>query len=201
MPVHKDNILAGFGRTRVKIVIIEKERSRSRRKRHDEVRNAAGKVPLFQQKEGAICSSFIKAMPVEVDIPFVTRAFGCKSTQFIDRAFENRGTVGVRAGGSANVSRQDIADTRQRILGIDRVRRKDFRTGQALLVIIGLNTYGDSQLPKIVRASCVIGLGFRSAQSGQQQARQDRNDGNHNEQFDERKGATGGFGHCPGMQS
>ena len=46
--VHKDNILAGFGRTRVKLVVIEKERSRSRRKRQDEVRNPAGKVPLFQ---------------------------------------------------------------------------------------------------------------------------------------------------------
>jgi len=48
VPVHKDNILAGFGRTRVKIVVIEKERSRSRRKRQDEVRNSARPVPLFQ---------------------------------------------------------------------------------------------------------------------------------------------------------
>lgn len=48
VPVHKDNILAGFGRTRVKLVVIEKERSRSRRKRQDEVRNSAGKVPLPQ---------------------------------------------------------------------------------------------------------------------------------------------------------
>ena len=48
VPVHKDNILAGFGRTRVKIVVIEKERSRFRRKRQDEVRNSAGRVPLLQ---------------------------------------------------------------------------------------------------------------------------------------------------------
>jgi len=46
--VHKDNILAGSGPTRVKLVVIEKERSRSRRKRQDEVRNSAGKVPLLQ---------------------------------------------------------------------------------------------------------------------------------------------------------
>jgi len=48
VPVHKDNILAGFGRTRVKIVVIEKERSRSRKKHQDEVRNSAGRVPLLQ---------------------------------------------------------------------------------------------------------------------------------------------------------
>ena len=48
VPVHKDNILAGFGRTRVKLVVIEKERSRSRRKRQEEIGNSAGPVPLSQ---------------------------------------------------------------------------------------------------------------------------------------------------------
>src|SRR5205823_11163003 len=48
VPVHKDNILAGFGRTRVKPVVIEKERSRSRRKRQDEIGNSARPVPLSQ---------------------------------------------------------------------------------------------------------------------------------------------------------
>ena len=119
VPVHKDNILAGFGGTRVKLVVIEKERSRSRRKRQDEVRNSAGRVPFLQQKEGAFCWGFINAMPIQVGIPFVTRAFSGEPTHFIDRALEGRGTVCVRAGGSANVTRQDIADTRQRILGID----------------------------------------------------------------------------------
>jgi len=46
--VHKGNILAGFGRARVKLVVIEKERSRCGRKRQDEVCNSAGPVPLFQ---------------------------------------------------------------------------------------------------------------------------------------------------------
>lgn len=73
MPVHKDHILAGFGWTRVKIVVIEKERSRSRRKRQDEVRNSAGKVAWMQQKEGAVCSVFINAMPIQLGVPFVTR--------------------------------------------------------------------------------------------------------------------------------
>jgi len=35
-----------------------------------------------------------------------------------------------------------------------------------------------------------MGFGLRPAQSGQQQARQDRDNGNHNQQFDEGKGAT-----------
>jgi len=48
VPVHKNYVLAGFGRTRVKLVVIEKERSRCRRKRHEEVRNSAGRVPLLQ---------------------------------------------------------------------------------------------------------------------------------------------------------
>src|SRR5437867_626990 len=102
VPVHKDNILAGFGRTRVKFIVIEKER----------------------------------------------------------------------------------------ILGIDWLRREDLRAWQALLVIIGIKTSGNSQLPKIVHASRVIGFGLRSAQSWQQQARQDGNDGDHNKQFNESEGAT-----------
>jgi len=48
VPVHKDNILAGFGRARVKLIVIEKERGRSRRKRQDEIGNSAGPVPLSQ---------------------------------------------------------------------------------------------------------------------------------------------------------
>ena len=112
MPVHKGNILAGFRWTGMKLVVIEKERSRSRRKRQDKVRNPAGKVPWLQQKEGAVCSGFINAMPVQVGIPFVTRAFGGEPTHFIDRAFEDRCTVCVRAGRSANVTRQEIADAR-----------------------------------------------------------------------------------------
>src|SRR3954467_3693287 len=48
VPVHKDNILARFGGTRVKLVVIQKERSNSRRKRQDEVRDSAGRVPLSQ---------------------------------------------------------------------------------------------------------------------------------------------------------
>src|SRR6266542_1067734 len=121
--------------------------------------------------EGAACSGFINAMPVQVGIPFVARAFGGEPTPFIDRALEDRCTVCVRAGGSASVTRQDIADTRQRILGIDWLRRKDLRARQALLVIIGINTGGNPELPKIVHASRVIGFGLRSAQSGQEQAR------------------------------
>ena len=48
VPVHKDNILAGFGRTRMELIVIEKERSRSRRKREDEIRDSAGWVSFLQ---------------------------------------------------------------------------------------------------------------------------------------------------------
>ena len=171
MPVHEDHILTGLGRTPVKIVVIEKERSPFRGKYQDEIRNSAGRVSWFQQKEGAIRSGLINAMPVQFGIPFVTRAFGGEPTHCIGRALEDRCAACVRAGGSANVSREDIADTRQRICGIDGLRRKDLRTRQALLIIIGINTGGNPQLPKIVHASRVIGFGLRSAQSGQEQAR------------------------------
>ncbi len=46
--VHKGNILARFGWRKVKCLVIEKERSRSRRKRQEEVRNSAGRVPSLQ---------------------------------------------------------------------------------------------------------------------------------------------------------
>src|SRR4051812_17955217 len=78
------------------------------------------------------------------------------------------------------------------MLGIDWLRREDLRTRQTLLVIIGIDTGGNPQLPKIIHASRVISLGLGSAQRGQQQARQDRDDGDHNKQFNESKGATRG---------
>src|SRR3954468_23846992 len=87
--VHKGNILAGFRRTRVKLVVIEKKRSGSRRKRQDEVCNSGGRIPLFQKKEGAVCSGFIDAMPIQLRIPFVTRSLGGEPTRFIDRALED----------------------------------------------------------------------------------------------------------------
>src|SRR5690348_18417368 len=60
--------------------------------------------------------------------------------------------------------------------------------GQALLVIIGINTGGNPKLPKIIHTTGVIGFGLGAAQGGQQQARQDPNDRNPNKQLNERKG-------------
>src|SRR6266542_1593421 len=109
--------------------------------------------------EGAVCAGFINAMPVQIEIPFVTRAFGGESTLFIERAFEDRSAVCVRAGGSANVTRQEIADARQWIFEINWLRREDLGARQLLVVILGVKTGGNSQLPKIVHASRVMGFG------------------------------------------
>src|SRR4051812_40081047 len=106
-------------------------------------------------------------MPVQLGIPFVTGAFRGEPALGVDRAFEDGGTICVCTSGSANVNCQDIADARQGILGIDWLGREDFRTWQALLVIIGIKTGGDSQLPKIVQASRIEGFRLATAQSRQ----------------------------------
>src|SRR5688572_10145059 len=48
---------------------------------------------------------------------------------------------------------------------------------------------GDAELPQITDAIHTFGFLFRSAQSGKEHARQDRNDRNNDQQFDKREGA------------
>jgi hypothetical protein len=43
-------------------------------------------------------------------------------------------------------------------------------------------------LPEIAQADGLLAFGFRSGQSGQEQARKDRNDRNHDQQFDKSEG-------------
>jgi hypothetical protein len=190
MPVHEGNVLPELRRTWVELVVIQEERRRSRRECQDEVRDTGGRIPLFQQKERVVCARFIDAMPVQLRIPFVTRSFRGEPPLFIRQALEDRRAVRVRAGGAAKITRQHIANARQRILRINRHGRKNLRTRQTLVVIVRVKTRGDRQLPKIVQARCVMSLRLRSAQSRQQQRREDRNNGDHRQQFNETKGAT-----------
>ena len=181
MPVHKDNIFRRFGRARVEPVVIEKEGDRCWRKGHVEVGDSAGGVSFFQQKEGTIGPCFIHPTPVQVSIPFITRALCCKPTFCICRALENRSTGGVGAAGSAHVARQDIANPRQGMPGIDRLSWEDFGTGQTLMIFIGVKAGGHPQLPKIVHANRVVGFGLGSSHRRQEQSRKESHDGDHHQ--------------------
>ena len=97
------------------LVVIKKERSCCRWERQDEIRNCSGGIPLLQQEEGGVRSGSIDALPVQLGIPFVTRAFDGESPLVLGRAPEDRCRGRVRVGRSANVGRQDVANARQGI--------------------------------------------------------------------------------------
>ena len=58
-----------------------------------------------------------------------------------------------------------------------------------ILVLVGIHVPGDQQLPGVVHALDGLASDFCLGKSGQQHRRQDRNDGNDDEQFDQGKSA------------
>jgi hypothetical protein len=58
---------------------------------------------------------------------------------------------------------------------------------QIVLVIVRVKLVTEADLVLVAGAFNPLGFGFRASEGGQQQSGQDRNDGDHDEQFNERK--------------
>src|SRR4030095_1543006 len=63
------------------------------------------------------------------------------------------------------------------------------RARKSLIIILGVERPCQGQLPMVVQATDAMRLGFGLAQGRQQHAGEDRNDGDHNQQFDQGEGA------------
>ena len=59
--------------------------------------------------------------------------------------------------------------------------------GVSAAVLIRIHGIGEEELAQVVRAGDGVGLAARTAENGEQQARQDADDGDHDEQLDKRK--------------
>ena len=65
----------------------------------------------------------------------------------------------------------------------------DAEIGKDLIVVIQIHVKREAPLPEIAEAGDAIGLFLRLGQRGQKHRRQNRDDGDHHEQFDQRKSA------------
>lgn len=167
------------------VVVVEEDWRGSRGIADHKVGDSRGRVSALQEQEGALGSSFINTTIVEIGIPFVARTLGAEPILFVPRTSEHRSTVGLGAGGFAQVARQNVTDARQRVSWVDRFAGQNLCAGEPLLVVVGVKLGGDPDLSQVCQAGGVVGFGFRLNHSRKQQACEHRDEGDHREQFNQ----------------
>ena len=76
-------------------------------------------------------------------------------------------------------------------LGILNPVRIEFRRRKPVLVVIRVHEECKAHLPEVVQAACLLAILLRARQRGQEHTRQNRDDGDHDQQLDQGEGWPG----------